>query len=96
MASEAGTLPAAPFGGLLSFARSADCRRSPPVSTLTRMEPHSKLWLEKDGKLALSDYRVRLLRLIDETGSLSEAAAAMQLSYRRAWGKLRRSSRTSA
>ena len=53
------------------------------------MEPRSKLWIEKDGKLALSDYRVRLLRLIDETGSLSEAAIAMQLSYRRAWGKLR-------
>lgn len=53
------------------------------------MEPRSKVWLEKDGKLALSDYRVRLLRLIDETGSLSDAAAAMDLSYRRAWGKLR-------
>jgi molybdate transport system regulatory protein len=53
------------------------------------VEPRSKLWIEKDGKLALSDYRVRLLRLIDETGSLSDAAAAMQLSYRRAWGKLR-------
>ncbi len=53
------------------------------------MEPRGKLWIEKDGKLALSDYRVRLLRLIDETGSLSDAAAAMQLSYRRAWGKLR-------
>jgi molybdate transport system regulatory protein len=53
------------------------------------VEPRAKLWIEKDGKLALSDYRVRLLRLIDETGSLSEAAAAMQLSYRRAWGKLK-------
>jgi molybdate transport system regulatory protein len=53
------------------------------------VEPHSKLWIEKDGKLALSDYRVRLLRLVDETGSLADAAAAMQLSYRRAWGKLK-------
>jgi molybdate transport system regulatory protein len=53
------------------------------------MEPRSKVWIEKDGKLALSDYRVRLLRLIDETGSLSDAAAAMDLSYRRAWGKLK-------
>ena len=53
------------------------------------MEPRSKVWLEKNGKLALSDYRVRLLRLIDETGSLSDAAAAMDLSYRRAWGKLK-------
>ena len=53
------------------------------------MELHAKLWIEQDGKLILSDYRVRLLHLIDETGSLSEAATAMGLSYRRAWGKLR-------
>ena len=53
------------------------------------MEPKSKLWIEKDGKLALSDYRVRLLKLIDETGSLSDAASQMQLSYRRAWGKVK-------
>lgn len=53
------------------------------------MEPHAKLWVEKDGKLVLSDYRVRLLALIDETGSLAEAAERMQLSYRRAWGKVR-------
>lgn len=53
------------------------------------MEPRAKLWLEKDGQIVFSDYRVRLLLLIDETGSLSDAAARMQLSYRRAWGKLR-------
>ncbi len=53
------------------------------------MEPRLKVWLEQDGKLVLSDYRVRLLRLIDETGSLSDAAQAMGLSYRRAWGKVK-------
>ncbi len=53
------------------------------------MEPRAKLWVEQDGKLVLSDYRVRLLALIDETGSLAEAAHRMQLSYRRAWGKVR-------
>jgi molybdate transport system regulatory protein len=53
------------------------------------VEPRIKLWIEQDGKLALSGYRVRLLRLIDETGSLSEAASRMGLSYRRAWGKLK-------
>ena len=53
------------------------------------MEPRAKFWIEDDGKIVLSDYRVRLLRLIDETGSLAEAAAEMQLSYRRAWGKLK-------
>jgi molybdate transport system regulatory protein len=53
------------------------------------MEPRAKLWVEKDGRIVLSDYRVRLLRHIDETGSLAEAAERMQLSYRRAWGKVR-------
>jgi molybdate transport system regulatory protein len=53
------------------------------------MQPRAKLWLEQDGKLVLSDYRVRLLRHIDESGSLARAAAAMHISYRRAWGKLK-------
>lgn len=53
------------------------------------MKIRAKLWVESDGKLVLSDYRAQLLRLIDETGSLAGAAAAMDLSYRRAWGKVR-------
>jgi molybdate transport system regulatory protein len=53
------------------------------------MEPKAKLWVEKDGALVLSGYRVRLLQHIAETGSLAEAARRMGLSYRRAWGKIR-------
>lgn len=53
------------------------------------MEPRVKLWVEQDGRLVLSEYRVRLLAFIEETGSLAEAAHRMQLSYRRAWGKVR-------
>lgn len=53
------------------------------------MQPRVKLWLERDGRLALSDYRAQLLRHVQETGSLAQAAAAMGLSYRRAWGKVR-------
>lgn len=37
----------------------------------------------------MSDYRVRLLELIGEHGSLARAAEAMGLSYRRAWGKVK-------
>jgi molybdate transport system regulatory protein len=51
--------------------------------------PRLKLWLERDGRLAMSDYRVRLLELVAETGSLSGAATTMGLSYRRAWGKVK-------
>jgi molybdate transport repressor ModE-like protein len=54
------------------------------------MRPRVKLWLEgENGLIVLSDYRARLLRLVCESGSLAQAAAAMHLSYRRAWGKIR-------
>ena len=54
-----------------------------------QLVPRAKLWLEQDGRVAMSDYRVRLLELVAATGSLTRAAAAMGLSYRRAWGKVR-------
>jgi len=53
------------------------------------MKPRAKLWFEDDGALVLSEYRVKLLRQIDECGSIAEAAKVMHLSYRRAWGKVR-------
>lgn len=51
--------------------------------------PRQKLWLEQDGRLVMSDYRVHLLELIADSGSLAHAATEMGLSYRRAWGKVK-------
>jgi len=56
---------------------------------VNQVSPRLKLWLEKDGQIIMSDYRVRLLERIGESGSLSHAAAEMNLSYRRAWGKVK-------
>jgi molybdate transport repressor ModE-like protein len=57
---------------------------------MAEFTPRIKLWLEgPDGRLVMSDYRVRLLELVAETGSLAEAASTMKLSYRRAWGKIK-------
>lgn len=53
------------------------------------LTPCQKLWVDRDGKIVMSDYRVRLLALVAETGSLAKAASAMKLSYRRAWGKIK-------
>ena len=61
----------------------------PPPTKDAGLEPRIKLWLEKDGALVLSDFRVQLLRHVAESGSLAEAAQRMGLSYRRAWGKVR-------
>ena len=40
------------------------------------MEVRTKVWIEQDGEVMLSDWRVALLEAVEETGSLAEAAAA--------------------
>jgi molybdate transport system regulatory protein len=61
--------------------------------TITRLpddlEVRSKLWIEKDGCVALSEWRVELLLAIEEAGSLSVAAERMHVPYRTAWYKLK-------
>lgn len=52
------------------------------------LEIRVKCWAERDGMLALSDWRIDLLAAADELGSLRAAAAAFSVSYRVAWEKL--------
>lgn len=49
----------------------------------------SKCWIEDDGALVLSDWRVDLLAAVDELGSLSAAAEHFDVAYRVAWGKIK-------
>jgi molybdate transport repressor ModE-like protein len=53
------------------------------------MEPRAKLWLEIDGRIALSEWRVRLLEAVAETGSLARASEQVGIPYRTATHKLR-------
>src|SRR5574342_836947 len=48
----------------------------------------SNFWIEKDGEVVLSRWRVALLQAIDETGSISAAAERLRVPYRRAWDKV--------
>ncbi len=52
------------------------------------MEPKFNLWIEHNGAVVLSEWRVRLLDAIDQTGSISRAADHMKVTYHRAWEKL--------
>lgn len=52
------------------------------------MEPRFNLWLEVNGEVALSAWRVALLEAIADTGSISAAAERMHIGYRQAWAKL--------
>ncbi len=52
------------------------------------MLPKLNVWLEKDGDVVLSQWRVKLLETIGETGSISAAAEKLGVPYRRAWEKV--------
>ena len=43
------------------------------------------MWIEADGEILLGEGRVRLLKAIDQTGSLSKAARSIGMSYKKAW-----------
>ena len=45
----------------------------------------SRIWIEADDNVLLGEGRVRLLKAIDKTGSLSKAAKSLKISYKKAW-----------
>jgi len=55
---------------------------------MSTLKPHSNLWIECDGRVVLSKWRVRLLEAIQGTGSISAAARRVDVAYPRAWDKL--------
>ncbi len=48
-----------------------------------------KIWLESDGKFIMGEGTARLLRTVEEKGSLSGAAQTLKISYSHAWRKVR-------
>lgn len=52
------------------------------------MQPKFNVWLEENGNVVLSPWRVQLLETIEKTGSISAAALELDVSYRRAWEKI--------
>lgn len=52
------------------------------------LTPHTNLWIERDGQVVLSKWRVGLLEAVEQTGSISAAAERMQVQYRLAWERL--------
>jgi molybdate transport system regulatory protein len=52
------------------------------------MEAKFNLWIEHEGRVVLSTWRVKLLETIEAAGSISAAAEQLNLPYRRAWEKV--------
>jgi molybdate transport system regulatory protein len=53
------------------------------------VEPKANFWIEKDGQVVLSEWRVSLLEAVAETGSINAAAERMGIHYRLAWNRIR-------
>ncbi|PKB15847.1 winged helix-turn-helix domain-containing protein [Flavobacterium sp. 5] len=49
------------------------------------MKIKSKIWIETDEGIIISEGRIQLLKLIESTGSLNKAAKEMNISYQKAW-----------
>jgi molybdate transport system regulatory protein len=45
----------------------------------------SKIWIESEEGVILSEGRIQLFKQIEATGSLNKAAKAMKISYQKAW-----------
>ena len=52
------------------------------------MEIKSRLWIEKDGKPFIGYGRIKLLKEVERTASISAAAKALKMSYKKAWNLL--------
>ena len=52
---------------------------------MPQLRLHGRLWLTLDGRNFLGRGRVELLERIRATGSISQAARAMKMSYKAAW-----------
>ena len=48
----------------------------------------SRLWIEAENRMFLGEGRCKLLKAIHQTGSLSKAAVALNMSYKKAWNLL--------
>jgi molybdate transport system regulatory protein len=55
-----------------------------------RLDLRTKIWFTKDGLIVFGEGLAKLLYGVEEHGSLSKAAKAYGVSYRHAWGDLKR------
>ncbi len=53
--------------------------------TIIMFQIKSRIWVESSQGIFLGEGRIRLLRAIEQEGSLSKAAKSMNMSYKKAW-----------
>jgi len=54
-----------------------------------KLKIQSKFWLDLGDEVIFGLGRIKIFQAIEETGSMSQAAALLGMSYRAAWGKVK-------
>lgn len=60
------------------------------TSKLSNIKLRYKIWIEVDDKGALGDGKWKLLKAIEETGSLKLAMEKLDLTYRKTWNNIQK------
>ena len=55
---------------------------------MSQFKIRNRIWIDGNEGTFLGNGRIQLLKKIDETGSINDAAKALKMSYRKAWSLL--------
>ncbi|MHA1485364.1 MAG: winged helix-turn-helix domain-containing protein [Candidatus Thorarchaeota archaeon] len=59
-------------------------------SRVENLKPNYKLWLERDGQYVFGLGAYNILKSIHEAGTITDGAKALSMSYRYAWGVIKK------
>ncbi|MEE9353678.1 MAG: LysR family transcriptional regulator [Candidatus Thorarchaeota archaeon] len=60
------------------------------ASKVENLKPNYKLWFERDGQYVFGLGAYNILKSIHEAGTITEGAKALGMSYRYAWGVIKK------
>jgi len=78
------------FGGFRRSCEDALCRSTGSFIVGGFMEIKTKFWIENRGEVVLGGGKTALLLAIDRLGSIQRAADEFGMSYRHAWGAVKK------
>ncbi|MFX1481690.1 MAG: winged helix-turn-helix domain-containing protein [Promethearchaeota archaeon] len=63
---------------------------SPKDKRTLKLKPNYKLWLERDGKYIFGPGAYAIIKSIHEEGTITKGAKSLGMSYRYAWGVIKK------
>jgi molybdate transport repressor ModE-like protein len=60
------------------------------MSKITKLKPNWKIWLEDQGTYVFGPGAYSILKSIRDTGTITKGAQSLGMSYRYAWGVIRK------